>query len=147
MSIITKNTPVVPQITKSGNNPNQNSGLVSTNYEENLNMYTQPPQNVISLHDFQSLALERLQVLKKIEFMHDSNASTEDINQTIFNMTLQHRFAISAAAGRSKYGYIKPEDRAEFKNNDNISHFICRLAYCRNEELRKWFLTQESRLF
>ena len=35
----------------------------------------------------------------------------------------------------------------EFRKNDNISHFICRLAYCRNEELRKWFLTQESRLF
>lgn len=77
---ITKNVPSVPLITRSGNNPNQSSGLVSTNYEENLNMYTQPPQNVISLHDFQSLALERLQVLKKIEFMHDSNASPEDIN-------------------------------------------------------------------
>ena len=35
----------------------------------------------------------------------------------------------------------------ESRKNDNISHFICRLAYCRNEELRKWFLTQESRLF
>ena len=33
------------------------------------------------------------------------------------------------------------------RSNDNISHFICRLAYCRNDELRKWFLTQESRLF
>ena len=33
------------------------------------------------------------------------------------------------------------------RQNDNISHFICRLAYCRNDELRKWFLTQESRLF
>ena len=29
----------------------------------------------------------------------------------------------------------------QFRQNDNISHFICRLAYCRNEELRKWFLT------
>lgn len=42
---------------------------------------------------------------------------------------------------------MTPEDRAEFKLNDNVSHFICRLAYCRNEELRKWFLTQETRLF
>lgn len=37
-------------------------------------------------------------------------------------------------------------DNEEAKN-DNISHFICRLAYCRNEELRKWFVQQESRLF
>jgi len=48
----------------------------------------------------------------------------------------------------------KPELRAGthaetslHRSNDNISHFICRLAYCRNDELRKWFLTQESRLF
>ena len=35
----------------------------------------------------------------------------------------------------------------KYRQNDNISHFICRLAYCRNEELRRWFLTQEARLF
>ena len=42
---------------------------------------------------------------------------------------------------------LNVEDRKEFQENDNISHFICRLAYCRNEELRKWFITQETRLF
>ncbi len=33
------------------------------------------------------------------------------------------------------------------RENDNISHFLCRLAYCRNEDLRKWFITQEGRFF
>ena len=61
-------------------------------------------------------------------------------------MTKQHRIAIQVAAGASSV-YIPPENRREFKENDNISHFICRLAYCRTEELRKWFLTQEVRLF
>ena len=42
---------------------------------------------------------------------------------------------------------MTPEERVEYKENDIISHFICRLAYCRNEELRKWFITQETRLF
>lgn len=79
--------------------------------------------------------------------MYDSNTAAEEINNTIFKMTVQHRFAISAAVGGSKFGYVSPGDRVEFKKNDNISHFICRMAYCRNEELRKWFLTQESRLF
>ena len=58
-------------------------------------------------------------------------------------MTRQHRIAMQA---RSK-SILSEEDRIEFQQNDNISHFICRLAYCRNEELRKWFITQETRLF
>lgn len=44
-------------------------GQVHTHYDENINMYNEPPQNVISLHDFSKKALDRLQVLKKIEFM------------------------------------------------------------------------------
>ena len=32
-------------------------------------------------------------------------------------------------------------------NKDQISHFILRMAYCRTEELRRWFLTNECILF
>ena len=96
-------------------------------------MYIEPPTNVISLHEFYKLSLDRLQVLKKIEFMYDANADREKIKEDVLRLTEQHNFAI--------YKTVQQ------KENDNISHFICRLAYCRNEELRKWFLTQEVRLF
>ena len=44
-------------------------GQVQTNYDDNINMYNDPPQNIIRLHEFSKMALDRLQVLKKIEFM------------------------------------------------------------------------------
>jgi len=34
-----------------------------------------------------------------------------------------------------------------FNNKDQISHYILRMAYCRTEELRRWFLTNECILF
>lgn len=45
------------------------AGAVFTHSHDQINMYNEPPQNVISLHEFQKLSLDRLQVLKKIEFM------------------------------------------------------------------------------
>ena len=111
-------------------------------------MYNEPPTNIISLHEFYKLALDRLQVLKKIEFMHDSNSEPKVIKEAIFKMTKQHRIAVQPKIINGKLASILlPEERQEFRQNDNISHFICRLAYCRNEVLRKWFLTQETRLF
>jgi hypothetical protein len=35
-------------------------GQVQTHYDENINMYNEPPQNIISLHEFSKKALDRL---------------------------------------------------------------------------------------
>ena len=81
-------------------------------------------------------------------FRYDSNSNEEQIKENVKKMTVQHRIHVEAKF--NKLGIrstMLPEVKLEFKENDNISHFICRLAYCRNEELRRWFLTQETRLF
>jgi DNA primase large subunit len=68
---------------------------------------------------------------------------------TVGSMTRKNRIAVQAKLKKDSNTFVTltTEDRIEFQENDNISHFICRLAYCRNEELRKWFITQETRLF
>lgn len=33
------------------------------------------------------------------------------------------------------------------RRTDHISHFILRLAYCRSEDLRRWFLNREMEWF
>ena len=46
-------------------------GMVTKNApsQVKIQLYDEHPQNVISLHDFHSIALNRLQALRKIEFM------------------------------------------------------------------------------
>lgn len=39
-----------------------------------------------------------------------------------------------------------PQDGTE-KDKDLRSHWICRMAFCRTEDDRKWFLQQETELF
>ena len=59
----------------------------------------------------------------------------------------KHELAFEGKYVSGKLNPVGTSDYFKFRQNDNVSHFICRLAYCRNEELRKWFLTQETRLF
>lgn len=47
---------------------------------------------------------------------------------------------------RSKFEQLLKQELSD-PRVDTASHFILRLSYCQNEELRRWFLQQESALF
>ncbi|CAO3624735.1 unnamed protein product [Cunninghamella echinulata] len=88
--------------------------------------------------EFEIFALDRLQVLKTIETANLRNLNEEEYKKAVL-------------AALDKYLPMKSnlakENLLEERRKDHISHFVLRLAYCRSDELREWFLRQECALF
>jgi hypothetical protein len=42
-----------------------------------ISFYDEPPHDVIGIYEFQSIAVSRLQVLKKIQFLYDQNKDNQ----------------------------------------------------------------------
>eukprot|EP00762_Andalucia_godoyi_P003125 ANDGO_01048.mRNA.1 putative DNA primase large subunit len=90
-----------------------------------MNMYTVPPVHEITVEEFEDVAIRRLKMLRELETLKLKGKATEaDTRATL-----------------KKFAFL--DDLAQ----DNLSHFILRLVYCKNEALRRWFLTQECALF
>ncbi|ETV98489.1 hypothetical protein H310_08627 [Aphanomyces invadans] len=100
-------------------------------YRYALSMYQEPPVVEVTLEEFESYSIDRLQVLKTVE-MHrvrgGNPRETETKVEKALNMYL-------------------PMRTTEDREKDQLSHFILRMAFCHTEELRRWFLTHESYLF
>jgi hypothetical protein len=63
----------------------------------------------------------------------------EEINK----YTKMHKLNVEGIYDKYKKDFLlnKVKVDSEEEKNDNISHFICRLAYCRLDDLKKWFVT------
>lgn len=110
--------------------------------ERLLSLYADPPLEEITLDDFELFALDRLQLLRGIEALkvkgYDGAEFTSKLSQLESKyLPLHTREAANVSSGT----FVSAEQR-----KDQISHFILRLAYCRTEELRRWFLTHECAL-
>lgn len=119
-----------------------NKENISDDHDSNLQFYKIPPTETISLYEFEDYAVERLRVLKAIE-----NAGSKYIKGTE-NYESHVREELKKTAFKSFVTSTSDEDEQnQARKVDHISHFILRLAYCRSEELRRWFLQQEMDLF
>ncbi|KAJ8970271.1 hypothetical protein NQ317_017166 [Molorchus minor] len=116
-------------------------------YNHDVNMYTESPQNTITLAEFEELSLERLQLLRIIEqaSLKGHKQFSDEWKQTIKDDLLKN--------GLKKYtrllgGYNgQTEADIQVRRADHLSHYILRLAYCRSEDLRRWFISREMEWF
>ncbi|XP_053142474.1 DNA primase large subunit isoform X2 [Hemicordylus capensis] len=107
-------------------------------YPHSLQFYLQPPTESISLAEFESLAVDRLRLLKVVENLGVTYVKgTENYNKKLEVELRKLKFPFKALT----------EDDHDARRKDHISHFILRLAYCQSEDLRRWFIQQEMDLF
>mmetsp|Transcript_42129 Transcript_42129/g.134699 ORF Transcript_42129/g.134699 Transcript_42129/m.134699 type:complete len:476 (-) Transcript_42129:1566-2993(-) len=95
-------------------------------------MYSTPPEAEVALEEFERFAMDRLRVLKEIDTAKSRGKKDEEMQALVKELVGKH---------------LKEASKAESQRKDQISHFVLRLAYCRSEELRRWFLAQEGTLF
>lgn len=112
----------------------------------NVALYAIPPMVDLSISEFESLALERLNVLRILEqaTAKNLNPTTEEYRQTVVN---ELNYAGLKHYVRLCEGNHDHEQDMSARRKDYLSHFILRFAYCRSEELRRWFIAREMELF
>lgn len=130
----------VPRSSSSFNKGIGGFGKVAETNAYDLNFYSNPPSYELSLDEFEQFALARLKVLRKIEELKTRNI-TGDTFKIALNKTISENLAAVDEKPNTK-AFRDAKQRL-----DIASHFILRAAYCKTEDLRRWFLAQETYLF
>ncbi|KAI9493481.1 DNA primase large subunit Spp2 [Zychaea mexicana] len=115
------------------------NGALPAEYATRLNFYSHPPPAEITIEEFETYALDRLQVLKTLETASLRNKHGPEYKKQV-DQALEKHLPLKSNMSRSP-------TLLEERRKDHISHFVLRLAYCRSEDLRAWFLRQECALF
>ncbi|KAK2575469.1 hypothetical protein KPH14_011200 [Odynerus spinipes] len=118
-------------------------------YPHDLQVYDVPPVGEISLIEFQELSLDRLKVLRLVEGislrsdLKTLEARKESLRDSLKKDGLKYYANLIYGAGCKS----SLEVDLQARRKDCISHFILRLAYCKDKDQAKWFINQEAELF
>ncbi|CRK87608.1 CLUMA_CG001404, isoform A [Clunio marinus] len=112
----------------------------------NCLFYILPPMIDVSLKDFEDLAIERLKLLRILEqagVKHPKILSDEWKEHVINELNIAGlKYFVRLLRGNGN-----TEQDMNARRRDYLSHFILRFAYCRSEDLRRWFIAREMELF
>lgn len=113
-------------------------------YPHNVLLYRMPPTEDIQMQEFEELALERLKVLrildqaqsKGLRFLFDD--WKEYVHDEMSREGLKGYMRLCTNGGNSATtNASKHEFELQARRRDYISHFILRLVYCREIDLRR----------
>ena len=78
------------------NGPNSRGNNENYTIFTKIPSYDKPPGDIIGINDFQQLAVVRLQILKKIQFLYDSSkdADNSTFQSEINKFTMQHNMNV-----------------------------------------------------
>lgn len=122
---------------------------LKTLYPHDLQIYDIPPVGEISLIEFQELSLDRLKVLRLVEGislrsdLKTLEARKESLRDSLKKDGLKYYANLIYGTGCKS----NTEADLQARRKDSISHFILRLAYCKDRDQAKWFINQETELF
>lgn len=120
--------------------PQPSVSKVDENYPTDLQMYVDIPVEAIDLEEFKHLAIERVKFLRILESVSARNVKDPPFKtQLVEEMTKQD--------AKLFLPLVKGYADVETRRKDFLSHFILRLAYCRSEDYRRWFLARELEFF
>uniref|UniRef100_A0A0N4ZNH3 DNA primase large subunit n=1 Tax=Parastrongyloides trichosuri TaxID=131310 RepID=A0A0N4ZNH3_PARTI len=108
----------------------------------NLQMFTKPLTGEISIAELEVLAKKRLMILKKVEEFGDRHGRGNSPDYiALMDSLLRDNLPIALGC------LTDPKAIKNARKEDAMSHFILRLAFCKNVEQTKWFINQEAALF
>ncbi|KAF7493474.1 DNA primase large subunit [Sarcoptes scabiei] len=135
----------------------------ATNEEENqypywINFYTRPPIYTALMQEIEDVCSERMRILQIVDNILKSTDNCNhrrlgDIYETIISQIQSLKAKSSGVeknfyvAGRCTSDLNTSKQCYEARKRDHISHFLLRIYYCQNEELRRWFISREGELF
>lgn len=125
------------------------SGSHAEIYPHDLQMYKIPPIENITLQKFETLALERVTLLRTLSTattLKGLRAYSEEWTEYVISELRTQGLKYYSKLCEKTACAISETD-IEARRKDHIAHFILRLAYCRTEELRRWFIARELELF
>ncbi|KOB78154.1 DNA primase large subunit [Operophtera brumata] len=125
------------------------TGSLVDAYPHDLQMYKIPPTENVTLQEFETLALERVTLLRTLATATTLKGlrlySEEWTDYVIGELRAQGLKYYAKLCATTSCGSADTDLQARRK--DHIAHFILRLAYCRTEELRRWYIARELELF